>query len=344
MYRIDTAGNVPALPVPAALGAPGYFNPVPGGGAGTVVSADWLNAVQEELANIVAAGGLALDKTNAHQVLAALQVIFGAPAGQGQLQLVSNVALVFAPFGGNLIKVNGKTYPIPAAGMPIANVGVEVAGVANSNLAASTDYLVYAKDNGAGTLVPSFWPVAQGHMADTTAGNVGVEVRSAAGVPDSTRTLIGMVGTDAASHFADADGNRLVLSWFNRKRKPTRTNTLSNPATASLTPIELTTLMRSNFLLWAGDSVDFHVTAIANSGATNSEPITCIGFDGIVPDMAQVSAQAYQAGASGPIALSGVKEGLAEGRHYATVLGLVNATYPYSSSWGSLHQSILLVG
>ena len=52
MHRIDSSGALASLPAPASPGATaGYFTGGnPGlGQAATIVSADWLNAVQEEL-------------------------------------------------------------------------------------------------------------------------------------------------------------------------------------------------------------------------------------------------------------------------------------------------------
>ncbi|MCW5737995.1 MAG: hypothetical protein KIS73_27990 [Enhydrobacter sp.] len=76
MYRIDTANNVAALPAkqPAAED-PGYFNNNPGAGSGTVVSGDWLNAVQEELAAVIGGASMALDRNNNAQLLAAIQAL-----------------------------------------------------------------------------------------------------------------------------------------------------------------------------------------------------------------------------------------------------------------------------
>lgn len=72
MQRIDGAAVAPSLPTPAGTNAPGYFtegNPA-GGVPATVVTADWLNMVQEELAGIVEASGATLDKDNPGQVAA----------------------------------------------------------------------------------------------------------------------------------------------------------------------------------------------------------------------------------------------------------------------------------
>lgn len=67
MYRIDTATNTAMLPVPAAVGTQGYFQDTDPGG-GTEVTADWLNHVQEEIAEIVEGLGGTLDKADVDQV------------------------------------------------------------------------------------------------------------------------------------------------------------------------------------------------------------------------------------------------------------------------------------
>lgn len=78
MHRIDGATAAATLPAPAAVsGTPGYFT---GGDpavptAPTVVDADWLNAIQEELAAVVLGAGLALAKANNGQLLAAIQAL-----------------------------------------------------------------------------------------------------------------------------------------------------------------------------------------------------------------------------------------------------------------------------
>lgn len=69
MHRIDTSTATgdgrftegdPLVPTPA-----------------TVVSADWLNSVQEELVNTLSAAGIAPDKTNNAQLLAAIRHLVG---------------------------------------------------------------------------------------------------------------------------------------------------------------------------------------------------------------------------------------------------------------------------
>jgi len=68
MHRIDSAGNLAGQFTngSAATGVPA-----------TVVDADWLNAMQEELAAVVEGAGIDLEKGNNGQLLAALTVLMG---------------------------------------------------------------------------------------------------------------------------------------------------------------------------------------------------------------------------------------------------------------------------
>jgi hypothetical protein len=84
MYRIDNATAVPSgsgIPAPAAPGPRpnGYFTvgnpsgPVPA----TVVDADWLNCIQEEICTVIAAGSIALSKGSQRNLLDALFAMHG---------------------------------------------------------------------------------------------------------------------------------------------------------------------------------------------------------------------------------------------------------------------------
>lgn len=78
MQRISTSTAVAQLPAVTDSGTPGFFtggNPATGEPA-TVVSADWLNGLQEEQMAILSAAGITPDITNNGQVLAALKVLF----------------------------------------------------------------------------------------------------------------------------------------------------------------------------------------------------------------------------------------------------------------------------
>lgn len=112
MHRIDTVNNAAVLPAPLEGDSdPGFFKNNPGASPGTVVSGDWLNAVQEELAAVVEAGGLDPDKEDNGQLLKALQLFRGVQifSASGTFNVPDGVVSVFALVwgGGGSGGING---------------------------------------------------------------------------------------------------------------------------------------------------------------------------------------------------------------------------------------------
>ena len=155
----------------------------------------------------------------------------GAVTGAGRLTFVSSTTLAFKPYNGNFIKINGTNYMIPNAGIAgLANTAVFVNGVAGQNLAATTDYWVFAFINGG--VVTADFRTAATHAPSTTAGNEGVEILTG----DDSRTLIGLVHTFGASAiFVDSATQRFVVSWFNRRRRRHLLNTFTASRTTTST-------------------------------------------------------------------------------------------------------------
>jgi hypothetical protein len=77
MYRIDNSTAATSIPTPEAPGPiePGWFtNGSPESGeAATIVDADWMNAVQEEISYVIEQNALTLSKTDRTQLWQALQ-------------------------------------------------------------------------------------------------------------------------------------------------------------------------------------------------------------------------------------------------------------------------------
>ena len=90
MFRIDNATSAGSLPTPGAVGPnpDSYFTEGDPGLAvpATVVSADWLNALQEEIAYAIEQNGGTLDKTNRTQLKAAIDAACAAAAGSAASQ------------------------------------------------------------------------------------------------------------------------------------------------------------------------------------------------------------------------------------------------------------------
>lgn len=145
MYRIDSQGAVNAPPAPGPVGSTvGYFtegdpvNSIPA----TVVSADWLNSVQEELISLLTATGITPDKKNRTQVLASI------------ISLIENRAST-----PNALILNNQTVAIDLGGAG----DFEFDGSVHRQVI--IDFNIYRKDAGteicsAGKLVLTFKPVA----------------------------------------------------------------------------------------------------------------------------------------------------------------------------------------
>lgn len=106
MHRIDSSGTALAMPTPGSVGGDvGYFtegDPV-GGTPATVVSADWLNAVQEEILAVLTRAGASPDKTSRTQLRDAIEAIVNSGGG-GVLSKVFADSPYTAAASGKVIK------------------------------------------------------------------------------------------------------------------------------------------------------------------------------------------------------------------------------------------------
>lgn len=115
MYRIDGAAVSGTLPTPAAVNAPGYFTEGnPGGGVpATVITADWLNMVQEELVAAAILRGASLSKSTASQLAAVLieTLVVSAAAASGAVsgQTTPRSRGSLCSAGTNFAATAGKT-------------------------------------------------------------------------------------------------------------------------------------------------------------------------------------------------------------------------------------------
>jgi hypothetical protein len=233
---------------------------------------------------------------------------------------------LFTPYNGNQIQINGSLFTIPNAGIAgLANTSVFVNGTGASNLAASTTYYVYAFNN-AGTVTADFRTDGNGHITDTTAGNEGVEVRCSTGTtPDPTRSLIGMIYTNASSQFADAPATRHVANWFNRRLRVATGALTADRSTASTTYVELNSEIQASFLTW-GDGVDLSAL-LSHSTNTGGSPTgySAIGLDGVSTLLGGSVVATFAASLLHNADFATAAE-LSEGRHFITLAVKVNAS------------------
>lgn len=273
----------------------------------TTVGLFWLSTTDNNITN-PDSGGAGWTRTQA-----ALLPMTGA-----QLQYTNATTLTLAPRGSGFLWVNGLNYPV-TAGLTVSNGG----------LSASTLYYIYAKVTAGALAIDT--PSTTGY----TLGSNGIPVKSG----DATRTLVGMVSTNGSSQFANADGSRLVASYFQRQLVRSRTQFSTNRTTTSSVFAELNSEIRNQFVSWASENVQFAVAgSFACSGSAGAA--TQVGFNSTSVGEQEASALNSGGGGgnvTGPCGISGTKVGLAEGLNYATVLSASNGG---TATWHGANTAI----
>lgn len=107
MFRIDNSTAVTSQPAPSSAGTPGFFTDgSPAGGVpATVVPAEWLNGVQEELISVLTAAGITPSKTVFNQISAAIPVL--APGRLVKTTIITTSGAFTAQTSTKLIRVRG---------------------------------------------------------------------------------------------------------------------------------------------------------------------------------------------------------------------------------------------
>ncbi len=239
------------------------------------------------------------------------------PPPQGQCVLsLTGANLVLYPKNGNRIIINGVSCTIPAAGVSLAPPAV-----------ASTTYYIYAIATAG--VVTSLEASATAHTPDATAGdNQGIEIKTG----DATRSLVGMARTTAANAWVNSRAQRFVRSWFNDPKTEAGNALTAQVNSTTTSYIELNSSARAEFLSWLGEPV---VVGSAgrmtnNSGAGDTSECS-IGIDSAVArdtwSYVQIATGVSQGPAAGFLTISD----LAEGYHYATLLGKAGGTG--TTSW-----------
>lgn len=78
MQKADAGGQLASRPSPAATSSPGYYNNDPTGlSAPTIIDADQLNALIDEIGTPLALAGIAMDKANTAQLMQSCMMLFG---------------------------------------------------------------------------------------------------------------------------------------------------------------------------------------------------------------------------------------------------------------------------
>lgn len=328
MERYNRAAGAAAAPSAPSAPTNKYFTEGnPGGGvAATQPGPWWFHMMTEEMRKVITDAGLTPDHTDLTQLSAAIQALVAAGAGggggnQGILQKVSS-NLVLTPYNGNKRIINGVARTIPNAGVSLSASG----------LTPGTLYYIYSWMNGSTMTLEAS---TTGHSTDTT---TGIEIKTG----DATRTLEGMARVISGPAWADTAAQRFVRSWYNRQSAAGAGVFTANRTNTNTSFAEINTEIRSEFLVWAGEIVSVLLNGqVENS--TSSSNYTAVAFDGTTAEEGAGIKDASRNAISGAC----MKSGLAEGYHYATLVGKVDtgtATYLGSGTVGTRTSLLSRVG
>lgn len=251
-----------------------------------------------------------------------------ASPAHGQCRFIcsNSTQVTVLPYNGNNLLVYSPTYSYWRSrnfGTAIIghNTGTYLNGTPNQNLSSNTLYWVYVFDN-SGTLTLDFCTV--GHAPDST---TGIEVKS----DTNTRTLVGLVYTNASAQF-ELDGALLgVISWFNRTEIASERGLTSTAATSSTSFVGIGTDCQISFCMWSGSCVTLLADGSFNTPAALDGGATTIMLDGITPTDAY--SQGNFSGGTGtlPFACSALYTSSSDAVHSANIyIAVVNGG---SISW-----------
>lgn len=221
-------------------------------------------------------GGAAINLTGTQQLYLTASAQDFQGFNCGKLTIESSGSIKYAPFNGDLVRINGSTFQIPASGISATSTNTYVNGSSAATLATSTVYLVTVF-NGAGTLALDFISGAASsspatHTTDTSAINAGVEIPSTTG--NSSRSVVGMVRTGSSASFIDSAQQRFTRSWFNETGIAGYAVLSSNHAISNITPIEIDSAQRIEVLTW---SSEFAYAGTSGTASNN----TALGRNGL---------------------------------------------------------------
>jgi hypothetical protein len=280
---------------------------------------------------VVAGGTGANNAANARTNLGIDEALAGS-LGSGLITLTGGTTINFVPYNGDKVRINGKLYQIPAAGVSAGSANVFING-ALGNLAAGTNYYVYLFDNG-GTLTIDY--STTGHSTSTTAGNVGTRIKTG----NDTRSLIGFVrcSTPPTNPFYNDTKFRWVRSWFNRQaeRLDMTNNFSAQRATSSSSPVEMNAEIRIAFLVWANEALSLAFTCPTMNDTAGKFGFFTVGIDANINPGGNYAHALIGGNSWQPASYPLHTQNISEGNHYATVFGFVD---PVSTMYMGLTSS-----
>lgn len=216
---------------------------------------------------------------------------------------VSGGNLVLSRFNGARLTIDGVPQAIPSAGVSLAPTGVTP----------STAYYVYAYMS-SGTMTLEFSVTAP--AIDST---TGIKIKTS----DSTRTLVGQAYANGSSAWS------IVRSWFNDPGFVVSNKfTAERQSTLSASYTEINSEIRCPFLCWSGEVITVAANGTIRIDTGSSDFSSSISIDGTTQDV-YMMADSYGINANIPLGQVLKTASLAEGYHYATIIGASATAYGY---------------
>lgn len=271
-------------------------------------------------------------------LLSSFQIIQGAqepppPAaptiayGQAQFVLSTSTSVKLLPFKGNMVTFpSGAIATIASGGIQSLFNNAFLNGTAGQTLSNTTLYYAYLWDSTGGGSYVIDWSTT-GHSADTT---TGIEIKNG----DPTRVLVG-VAYLVAGNFLDANANRLVGSWFNRRNKTGSGSFSTNRTTTSGSIVEINSEIRTNFVCWGDNVLAAYAGSVQTSGAGNNST-NAIVLDSTATVLAAIIASNPTGSQPMNAALS-VNTSPAEGFHFLSIGGFVSGG---TGTWFSANSNL----
>jgi hypothetical protein len=239
------------------------------------------------------------------------QITISTQAATGPVGLGTSRVSLVSP---TQIQIGLGLIPLKVGVAFTARVVTPVAPCSNTGLATLTRYYVYAFDNSGATVCEIS---ATTHVMDSV---FGVEVKSG----DQTRTLVGMVYTNAAGQFENSNALIGVRSFFNRGALYATTNFAGNANTTLGTFVELNSSNRIILATWGGDLISLSYQGSQTASAPGITLFTGIAADTFVNSLPGfLISNLIQPNGGNPAAISGSIT-LAEGIHTFSLVGAVS--------------------
>lgn len=236
---------------------------------------------------------------------------FGGVQTQCRLVYSSTAQIRLDRFDGKRLFINGRNEVIPSGGVTLANTGI-----GNSVLRYIYAYMV-------GTTMT----LEASATAYATDGTNGHKIKTG----DATRTLVGMVRTDAGGLFFETAALVGVASYYNRR---SRRAALESSGLATVSTTGVIAAATVGVLNWADEAVDHRISGYntnSSSGATNQSAAVMDGATYGQPSVNFTPAT----GASSPVSLG---EGLAPAEGYH-IYGISLAVTAGTGTW-NINQSV----